>query len=167
MIKSTVIYLMLAFCAVGVTAQEKALVLDKGVPAHAGIDAVYARFSEAYRTLDPDKVGDLYAPDASYLPPDQQILLGREQIRPTFASFFDWARKQGVIMTIYFRVVQRKVDKNLGYDVGIYTLRQYKDGKEISSGQGKFVVVAIKDKSGKWLFQVDGYNGLEPPKKSS
>lgn len=157
--------LILAYCTIGVSAQDQSLTLDSGVPKHAGIDAVYAQFSEAYRTLDPAKVGNLYSQDASYLPPDQEILLGRDKIRPTFDSFFEWAKQEGRTMTISFRIVQRKVDKNLGYDVGVYTLRQFKDGKEVASGQGKFVVVAIREKSGKWLFQVDGYNDIKPPKK--
>jgi len=54
------------------------------------------------------------------------------------------------------------VDKTMGYDVGIFTLRTFKDGKEINSGQGKFVVVTVKDADGKWRFQVDGYSGLRP-----
>lgn len=68
-------------------------------------------------------------------------------------------------MTISFQIFQRKVDKSLGYDVGIYTIRQYKDGKEVGMGQGKFVVVAVKEKNGKWRFQVDGYSDLKPAQK--
>lgn len=157
--------ILMAFCAIGASAQDQSLTLDTGVSRHAGIDAVYAQFSEAYRTLDSAKVAALYAPDASYLPPGQEILLGRDKVRPTFESFFEWAKREGRTMTISFRIVQRKVDKSLAYDVGIYTLRQFRDGKEVASGRGKFVVVAIKDRSGKWLFQVDGYNDLEPPKR--
>lgn len=65
-------------------------------------------------------------------------------------------------MAISFQIFQRKVDKNLGYDVGIYTITQFKDGKKLGSGEGKFIVVAVKEKDGKWRFQVDGYNNLKP-----
>jgi len=69
-------------------------------------------------------------------------------------------------MTISFQIVQRKADQNLAYDVGIYTIRQYKDGKQVGdAGQGKFIVVAVREKDGKWRFQVDGYSDLKPPKK--
>ena len=68
-------------------------------------------------------------------------------------------------MTISFQIFQRKIDKNLAYDVGIYMIRQYKDGKEVGMGQGKFVVVAVKEKDDKWRFQVDGYSDLKPPQK--
>ncbi|MGI9056179.1 MAG: YybH family protein [Pyrinomonadaceae bacterium] len=144
--------------------QTPELVLEKGVSAHKEIDAVYKNFSEAYKTLDVEKVTNLYTETAAYLPPDNEILQGREQIRPTFKSFFDWIKKEGRTMTISFQIVQRKTNKNLAYDVGIYTIRQYKDGKEVGTGQGKFVVVAVKEKDGKWRFQVDGYSGLKPEK---
>lgn len=141
------------------------LVLEKGVPAHSEIDAVYKTFSEAYRTLDAEKVVNLYTENAAYLPPNSDILQGRAAIRPTFQSFFDWIKNEGRTMTISFQIFQRKVDKNLAFDVGIYTIRQYKDGKETGSGQGKFVVVAVKEKAGKWRFQVDGYSDLKTPEK--
>ena len=146
-------------------AQNSELILEKGVPAHKEIDAIYKTFSEAYRTLDVEKVANLYSENAAYLPPDNDILQGRAEIRPTFKSFFDYIKNEGRTMTISFQIFQRKVDKNLAYDVGIYTIRQYKDGKEIGTGQGKFVVVAVKEKDGKWRFQVDGYSELKPPDK--
>jgi uncharacterized protein (TIGR02246 family) len=145
-------------------AQKGELALEKGVLPHKGIDAVYALFSEAYRTLDVEKVSSLYAENAAYLPPGNDILQGRDQIRPTFQSFFDWIKKEGRTMTISFQIFQRRAEKNLAYDVGIYTIRQFKDGKEAGKGDGKFVVVAVKEKDGKWRFQVDGYSDLKPAK---
>lgn len=152
------------FSAFSQTAENN-LKLENGVAAHREIDAIYRQFGEAYRTLDAGKVTDLYAADAAYLPPDSEILQGREQIRPTFQSFFDWVKKEGQTMTISFQIFQRKVEKNLGYDVGIYTIKQFKDGKQIGGeGKGKFIVVAVKEKDGKWRFQVDGYNNLKSEK---
>ncbi len=155
----------LCFLSVSINAQNSELVLEKGVSAHKEIDAIYKTFSEAYRTLDVEKVANLYTENAAYLPPDNDILQGRAAIRPTFQSFFDWIKNEGRTMTISFQIFQRKVDKNLAFDVGIYTIRQYKDGREAGTGQGKFIVVAVKEKGGKWRFQVDGYSDLKPPDK--
>jgi uncharacterized protein (TIGR02246 family) len=146
-------------------AQSGGLVLEKGVAAHREIDAIYQTFSAAYRALDVEMVAGLYSETAAYLPPENDILEGRAAIRPTFRSFFDWIKKEGRTMTISFQIFQRKVDKSLAYDVGIYTIRQSKDGREVDTGRGKFVVVAVKEKDGKWRFQVDGYSGLKPEKK--
>lgn len=157
--------LILALSSLNLFAQDSDLVLEKGVIPHKGIDAVYAEFSESYKSLDTTKVTGLYTENASYLPPDSNILTGREAIRPSFQSFFDWIKKESRTMTISFRIVQRMVDEKLAYDVGIFTIRQYKDGKEVSSGSGKFFVAAIREKDGKWRFQVDGYSDLKPRTK--
>ena len=164
--KKTFLLSLVLFFAFSVNAQTDELVLEKGVPAHREIDAIYKSFSEAYRTLEVEKVTNLYTENAAYLPPDSEILQGRQQIRPTFKSFFDLVKKEGRTMTISFRIVQRRADKNLAFDVGIYTIRQFKDGAPVGNpGQGKFVVVAVKEKDGKWRFQVDGYSSLKPEKQ--
>ena len=154
--------------ALSIFSQSPELVLENGVSPHKEIDEIYKNFSQGYKTLDVEKVTNLYAENAAYLPPNNKILRGRDEIRPTFQAFFDWIKKEGRTMTISFQIFQRRTDKNLAYDVGIYTIRQFKDGRQVGTGQGKFVVVAVKDKDGKWRFQVDGYSGLKPdtPDKS-
>jgi uncharacterized protein (TIGR02246 family) len=165
LMKKTFLLSLILLYAFSANAQTDELVLEKDVSAHREIDAIYRSFSDAYRTLDVEKVANLYAENAAYLPPDNDILQGREAIRPTFKSFFDWIKKEGRTMTISFRIFQRKADKNLAFDVGIYTIRQYKDGTQVGTGQGKFVVVAVREKDGKWRFQVDGYSNLKPSKQ--
>ena len=161
-----ILMLFFLFAALGARAQTGELTLEKGVAPHTEIDAIYKVFSDAYRTLDVEKVVNLYSETAAYLAPENDILEGREAIRPTFKSFFDWVKKENRTMTISFQIVQRRVEKNLGYDVGVYTIRQFKDGKQIGdAGQGKFIVVAVREKDGKWRFQVDGYSNLKPPEK--
>lgn len=147
-------------------AQNGELTLEKDVMTHREIDAIYAEFSEAYRTLDVEKVTNLYSENAAYLAPNQGIQQGRAQIREGFKSFFDWVKAEKRTMTISFQIFQRKVEEKMGYDVGIYTIRQFKDGKETGKSQGKFVVVAVKDNAGKWRFQVDGYSDLKPQEKN-
>ncbi|HQU84112.1 MAG TPA: SgcJ/EcaC family oxidoreductase [Pyrinomonadaceae bacterium] len=163
-----ILWILFFICvfSISIFSQTTELTLEKGVLAHKEIDSIYKSFSEAYKTLDVEKVASLYSENAAYLPPDNDILQGREAIRPTFKEFFDWVKSEGRTMTISFQIFQRKVDKNLAYDVGVYTIRQFKDGKQVGGlGQGKFVTVAVKEKDGKWRFQVDGYSNLKPPEK--
>lgn len=153
--------LFVPFAAAG---QSDELTLRAGVAKHSGIDAVYRDFSEAYRSLDVEKVVNLYTGTAAYLAPNDDVVTGRDNIRPGFKNFFDSVRSSGGAMTISFEIVQRRVEGGIGYDVGIFTLRNFKDGKETGKGQGKFIVVAVKDGDGKWRFQVDGYSDLKPAK---
>ena len=130
--------LIVLFVSFGVRAQNAELVLEKGVEAHREIDGIYQQFSESYRTLDVDKVVNLYTETAAYLQPNDDLLQGREQVREVFTPFFEKMKKDGLSITISFQIFQRAADKNLAYDVGIYTLRSFKDGKEVSAGGGKF-----------------------------
>jgi len=164
--KKLLLLLIVLFVSIHARAQNSELVLEKGVEAHKGMDAIYRQFSESYRTLDAVKVVNLYTETAAYLQPNDDLLQGRDKVRGIFAPFFEMVKKDGQTMTISFQIFQRQADTNLAYDVGIYTLRSYKDGKEINIGRGKFVVVAVKEKDGVWRFQVDGYSGLKPVKKT-
>lgn len=146
-------------------AQTPALTLREGVGRHEGLDSLYRKFNEAYRSLTVASVVEIYTPSAAYLAPDDDILIGREKIRASFSGFFDTVRKNGQMLEITFDIVQRKVEGAIGYDVGIYTLRTMHNGKEVGKGSGKFVVVAVKSNGEKWQFQVDGYSGLKPPVK--
>lgn len=164
---SVKILILAAVCfAASASAQTSELVLEEGVRPHKGIDAIYREFSRGYRELKPEMVANLYSPDAAYLVPDDDITNGRPAILDNFTGFFERVRDRGQQMTISFRILQRQVEKNLGYDVGIYTLKYYKDGRMQRESKGKFVVVAVKGKDKKWYFQVDGYSGLKPATKN-
>ena len=149
-----------------ISAQNAELVLEKGVKSHSGIDKIYKTFSESYRNLKPEMVANLYAENATYLAPDNDVVTGRNAILQNFAEFFDSVKNDGRNMTISFQILQRKIGKKIGYDVGIYTITSYKDGKKLGESRGKFVVVAVREKDGDWRFQVDGYSGLKPPAKN-
>jgi hypothetical protein len=168
--KLTKTLLILVFISVSYTigfSQNSDLVLENGVKSHKGIDAIYSKFSEAYRTLKPEIVANLYTSDAAYLSPNDEITNGRAAILDNFVSFFKNVKNSGQNMNISFQIFQRKVEKNMGYDVGIYTINFYKDGKVINQSKGKFVTVSVKDKNNRWLFQVDGYSSLKPPANSN
>lgn len=152
--------------AVSVSAQstEASLQLDSGVAAHKEIDDIYKKFTAAYIGLDIDAVAGLYTENADYLPAGGKPLKGRAAIRENFAGFFNSVKQRGQTMTITFRITQREVTDKMGYDVGIYTLTTFKDGKQMGQGRGQFVVVTKK--AGKnWLFQLDTYGDLPPEKK--
>lgn len=161
--KFAALSLFAVFFVSGAAGQSSDLTLRPGVAAQAGLDEVYRRFSEAYRTLNVDLIADQYSQTAAYLVPGDDLVTGRENIRPGFKQFFESVKNNGQTMTISFEIAQRMVEKNLGYDVGIFNLTIFKEGKQISNMKGKFVVVAVKDRDGKWRFQVDGYNDLKRP----
>lgn len=140
------------------------LTLEKGVAQNKGLDEVYRQFSEGYRQLNAAMVANLYTDSAAYLAPGDNIQTGRQRILENFQGFFDSVKKQNGKLEIKFRIVQRQIDKNLAYDVGIYTLISTNEKGQSNEGSGKFVVVARKEKTGVWRFQVDGYSDLPQAK---
>lgn len=162
--KFVILFLLILF-SLSAKAQNSNLVLEKGVKPHKEIDAIYETFSKGYKDLNVDLVTNLYTEDANYLASGNTMTDGRAKIRENFAGFFENVRKSGNTMEIKFRILQREVDEKLGYEVGIYTLTTFKDGKQVGMGQGKFLVVTKK--IGKnWYFRFDGYSGLESEKKN-
>ena len=145
-------------------APEQPLTLEQGVAAHAGVDAIYARFNAAYKALDPAAVANLYTESAAYLAPDAELEIGRNKVLAEFERFFGGVKQKGGRIEITFRVVQRKMSGDLGYDVGIFNLTRVQESGESRTSRGKFFVVTVKDTDGTWRFQADGYNHLPKPK---
>lgn len=140
--------------------QSQELILERSVAPHKGLDDVYRRFSEGYRKLDAQSVADLYTETAAYLAPGSEVQIGRQYVLKNFSSFFDSVKKQNGKIEILFRILQRQVDRNLAYDVGIYTLVSTNSKGESRRSSGKFVVVAKREKGDVWRFQLDAYNDL-------
>ena len=141
-------------------AVEKSLVLEQGVAPHKGLDGIYRQFSEGYKKLDAASVVNLYSDTAAYLAPGSPVQIGRQKVSDIFTGFFDSVRKRNGRLEISFRILQRQVDQNLAYDVGIYTLTSFDEKGAASKDSGKFVVVARREKGDVWRFQVDGYNSV-------
>ncbi|HSR68327.1 MAG TPA: DUF4440 domain-containing protein [Acidobacteriota bacterium] len=157
---TTCCLLALLVC-LGASAQgQEHLTLDPGVEPLAGLDAVYALFSRAYRQLDADLFNQIYARDALYLSPQQPIRKGLDEFVGGFRSMFEGAGERGQVLEISFRIVDRQISGGLASDVGIYTLLRREGGEIVHRGRGKFVVVALRQDDGSWLFHVDGYSGL-------
>lgn len=155
------IFVVLFLCASVIRAQQSPeLILENGVAPHKGLDEVYRRFSEGYRKLDAVQVTNLYTETAAYLAPGGEIKIGREKVSGVFNRFFDSVKKQNGKLEISFRITQRQVDKNLAYDVGIYTLVSTDEKGAARNDSGKFIVVAKREKDDVWRFQVDAYNDL-------
>ena len=142
------------------TTQENSLVLEQGVAAHKELDEIYHRFTNGYKKLDAAAVINLYSDTTAYLGPGSNIQIGRQKVSEIFTGFFNSVKQQNGRLEISFRIVQRQVDKNLAYDVGIYTLTSFNQKGESSKDSGKFVVVARREKGDSWRFQVDGYSAL-------
>jgi len=120
----------------------------------AQFDAVYERFSAAYRQADPDAVAALYWPDAYYLSPNSEIAQG--DVGSHFAWLADMEPGKGPRLS--FEIIDRAVDGDLAYDIGIYTLRR--DEHPDRQSRGKFIVVWKRGEDGTWKIHADGFSAI-------
>jgi ketosteroid isomerase-like protein len=131
------------------------------------IDNLYQQFSEAYDSLDIDKVTNLYADSAFYLMPNPQapVLKGQSSIRESFASYINGSADENRHIEIDFRIINRTISDSLAYDVGYYRTRSKPDTAasfQNVGSVGKFVTVIGLMPDGSWKFLLDGYNTAPP-----
>lgn len=142
---------------------------DKGVAPHPGLDPLYWRFSKAYLELDAEAAAGVYADDAQYLIPGEELRSGRASVRESFAAQFQQSRKDSRQLFLTFGIVQRRVEGSLAYDVGYGNLSV--TGKDGYSSVGSFKFVVVARRTGKddasWRWQVDSFSGLHPPRSAA
>lgn len=127
---------------------------------NAALDSVYAAFSEAYARANVQMLMDrVYAPDAFYMPAGSPILEGQDQFRGQFSFLEPYARDGLPGPDIAFDIIDRDVDGDLAYDIGIYTIDPGAPGGQ--PGRGKFLVVWKRNSQGEWRIHADSFSPLE------
>jgi uncharacterized protein (TIGR02246 family) len=139
----------LRLCAQDTTAISRALT------------AGYAQFSRAYAGRWPDTVAAVYAEDAIYLAPGQDVIRGRAAIRATFASFLNGQTGPGPVVT--FDIIDRRYSRDLVHEQGYY--RMGPAGSDLATLQrvGKFTVAWGRQRDGSWKIISDNYSFLTQP----
>lgn len=163
---SSILLLSLALGCMRYDASDRAAEYRSGSAAtdstvSAQLDAVYETFVRAYHEADVDLLmREVYAGDAFYLPPDQPILSGQGEFRQSFAGFLDQFGEAGEPgPDISFDIVDRGIERDLAYDIGIYTLRSAGDA-EAAGDRGKFIVIWKRNAAGEWRIHADGYSAM-------
>jgi uncharacterized protein (TIGR02246 family) len=122
------------------------------------LNAQYAQFTKAYANRWPDTVAAVYAPDAIYLAPDQEVIRGRDSIRATFAGFLLAQSGPGPVVT--FEIVERQYGANVVTELGYYHMGPAGSDPATLPRGGKFTVVWTRQRDGRWLIQSDNYSFL-------
>lgn len=135
--------------------------------AFAAMEAVYDRFTRAYRLGNADSVVVLYTDDPLYLPGRGPVLQGREVLRSQF-TFLEEIRSSGGVAHISFESVGRGASGTVAWDVGYYTLQvERPEGVRSPPSRGKFTTVWRRDSDGGWRIHVDGFSPAPPPSEDA
>ena len=116
-----------------------------------------ARFVEAFNRGDMASVAAVYTEDAKLLPPNGQMISGRQGIQ----EFWNGARQMGVRDPI-LETVAVEHSGDLAYEIGAYTLKIQPEGGQATTDRGKYVVVWKRQADGSWKWAVDIWNTNSP-----
>jgi len=110
-----------------------------------------------WNTRQPEKLAQLYAEDAVYLPPHHPAVHGREAIReylsrPLHHGYTD----------LKFEVTYIKQTGDLAFDVGTYTMQVPQQGGGHKADKGKYLTVWRKRSGGDWHIVADSWSSDLP-----
>ena len=115
--------------------------------------SICQQFQKSIEQGDLGNIGNLYTEDAKILPPNMDMLEGRDSIQ----AFWQRASEMG-IKSYQPEILEVEYSGNLGIFVGKYTL--YGDGSQVNN-KGKFLIV-FKNIEGKWKVYRDIFNSSIP-----
>jgi uncharacterized protein (TIGR02246 family) len=134
-----------------------ALMRSDPADTRAAIEAVNARFSEAFGKGDVEAVAALYTEDGTLLPPGAAPVKGRAAI----AGFWKGARASGV-KGVMLMTDSVEVSGDLAYETGTAQLMIQPRRGKATIGHAKYLVVWKKE-AGEWRLHRDIWN--DGPKK--
>lgn len=125
--------------------------------ARKAIEEANLKFSEAVRQGDAAALAASYTEDATILPPESDMIQGRQGIE----AFWNGGLQTG-IKDIVLTTVDVFGSGDLAYETGKYSVTIQPEGQEPVEQKGKYVVVWKKSADGTWKLHVDIWNSSMP-----
>jgi ketosteroid isomerase-like protein len=119
------------------------------------LDRLASEFAAAFTARDSAKVASFYADDAVVMPPNQQMVRGREKIEAYYKNGF--ATSSG---TLRLQPIESAVVGLRGFEVGTSSLSV--SGKAESAGKYVVIYGRVKDQ---WKIVYDIFNDDAPPSR--
>ena len=123
------------------------------------IDAANVRFGEAVRSADAAALASLYTEDARILPPNSEMIQGREGIEAYWGGGFQMGIKDIVLTAVDVIGMGDMV-----CEIGKAVVAIQPEGMDAIEDIAKYLVVWKKDVDGTWKLHVDIWNTSLPAK---
>ena len=121
------------------------------------IEAANLKFGEAVRQGDAAALAAWYTDDAVILPPNSDMIQGRQGIEEFWGMVIQMGVTDGILTTM-----DVMGSGDLVYEIGKYTLTIQPEGQEPVEDMGKYVVVWKLQADGSWKLHVDIWNTSIP-----
>lgn len=122
------------------------------------IEKVNLKEGEGFRRGEAAAVAALYTEDAVLLPPNSEMIQGRQKIE----EFWSIAMQMGVKDVVLTTVELSKVCGDTVHEMGNYTLKIHPIGKKPIEDKGKYIVIWKHTADG-WKLHRDIWNSNLPP----
>jgi uncharacterized protein (TIGR02246 family) len=164
----TIVILAIAFTLIscqGTQEQTEKLEQEKPIPVmdmtqvRQAIEEANVKFGEAVRLSDATAIVGLYTEDAKLLPPNSDMVQGREGIEAFWGGGLQMGIKDAVLTTVEVLGMGDMV-----CEIGNYDLTVQPEGQEAMKDNGKYLVIWKKARDGTWKLHVDIWNTSLPAK---
>jgi len=122
------------------------------------IEETNAEFSAAVSHGDTAAIAALYTDDAIVLPPNAEMVRGRQAIK----GLFDGMIQQMGIPQLTLRTMQVDEVGEMANEIGEYTLKFQPAGGEPVTDIGKYVVIWKRQGDDSWKLHIDVWNTNSP-----
>ncbi len=153
-VKLTVITLLLFVVLIGCTEKTE----SPRTTTAEELSQMNKDFAKALNDKDAVAASLLYSEDAQLLPPGEQIVTGRENIKKYWQAFLDAG-----ITDVSVSTISTGSSGDLGYEVGRFQLSYPgEDGKMVME-RGKFTELLKRQADGKWISILGVWNSDPVP----
>ena len=121
------------------------------------IEGANGEFGEAVRRGDGAGIAALYTEDAKLLPPNSEMIQGREGIKAFWGGGLQMGIKDAILTTI-----EVLGTGDIVCEIGKYDLTIKPGGHEAIKDNGKYLVLWKKSMGGTWKLHVDIWNTNQP-----
>jgi uncharacterized protein (TIGR02246 family) len=121
------------------------------------IEEANVKFGEAVRLGDAAALAGLYTESAKLLPPNSEMIEGREGIEAFWGEGLQMGIKDAILTTVEVLGMGDVV-----CEIGNYILTIQPEGQEAIEDSGKYLVVWKKAMDGTWKLHVDIWNTNSP-----
>ena len=122
------------------------------------IDAVNKGFVEAFNKGDLATAMKVYTKDATILPPNAEMIKGKEGIAAYWQAAVDMGVKEAKLETVEVT----PMGENAACEVGTYVLKIQPEGVPAFTDKGKYMMI-WKLEDGVWKWDTDAWNTSLPP----
>ena len=133
--------------------QEKPVPVMDMAQVRQAIEEANVKFGDAVRMADAAALASLYTEDARLLPPNSEMIEGKEGIEAFWGGGLEMGIKGAVLTTVDVLGLGDMV-----CEIGEYDLTIQPEGQEEIKDRGKYLVIWKKAADGTWKLHVDIWN---------